>query len=273
MLFSDQDSATRRGAVLEALSTAVQFVDALRRGDELSVPVRYSPFLVLRLCLSAAVFISKVLHSSYRPYLDYALGRDTFSACISIFKQCSTEDNDMDGRATTMLAQLWAIHRDRFEASPDIVPRLSVKSRSFFSIVHDGLWEWRDRYAGKPSNGAPSLPPPLLSPISTNEEFRTSTPDEQEARPSPERVASMTAGDVGAPSYGRGAPVAVSPCLDNRPRLPSPSRHFDTELGLAACDLVHGQEASLYDMNLDDVDATQLAFLFPEYTLDPLPPM
>jgi hypothetical protein len=115
------------------------------------------------MCFTAAIFISKVLHSSYGQFLNQDLAKEAFATCITVHKQCSVEDNDMDGRVTTVLPQLWAIHKDLFEMSPTVPPRLSLRSRSFFSIAHDGLWQWRAVYAGKPSNGAPSIPPPLIS--------------------------------------------------------------------------------------------------------------
>lgn len=165
-LFDDEDSDARRSAVLRAFTAALGYVDALRQGDKGDVPMRYLPFPILRMCFTAAIFISKVLHSSYGQFLNQDLAKAAFATCIYVHKQCSVEDNDMDGRVTTILPQLWAIHRDLFETSPAMPPRLSLRSRSFLSIAHDGLWQWRAVYACKPSNGAPSIPPPLISPVS-----------------------------------------------------------------------------------------------------------
>ncbi|KAM0465784.1 hypothetical protein ACHAPV_000728 [Trichoderma viride] len=142
-LFDDEDSDARRSAVLTAFTAALGYVDALRQGDKGDVPMRYLPFPILRMCFTAAIFISKVLHSSYGQFLNQDLAKAAFATCISVHKQCSVEDNDMDGRVTTILPQLWAIHRDLFETSPAMPPRLSLRSHSFLSIAHDGLWQWR----------------------------------------------------------------------------------------------------------------------------------
>jgi hypothetical protein len=72
----------------------------------------------------------------------------------------------MYGRTTKVLAQLWSIHKGLSEQTRQ-PPRLGLKSRLLFSIVHDSLWQWREVYAGQPNNGAPSLPPPFMSPSST----------------------------------------------------------------------------------------------------------
>ncbi|KAH8891577.1 hypothetical protein GQ53DRAFT_823598 [Thozetella sp. PMI_491] len=166
-LFEDEDSAPRREGVIEAFDTAIQYINALQQGGNEGTPGIYLPLLNLRVAFTAAIFISKVVHSSYGQYVDTELAKDTFNACVSICKQCSVEDNDIEGRTTKVLPQLWSIQKTLFEKSPRIPPRLGLKSRLFLSLVHDALWQWRDEYAGQPSNGAPSLPPPFMSPAST----------------------------------------------------------------------------------------------------------
>jgi hypothetical protein len=89
-----------------------------------------------------------------------------FNTSISMFRRCGIEDNDIYGRTTKVLAQLWSIHKDLAEKAQQ-PPGLSLKSRLFFSIAHDALWQWREKYSGQPNNGAPSLPPPFMSPSST----------------------------------------------------------------------------------------------------------
>jgi hypothetical protein len=107
------------------------------------------------------------VHSSYSQYVDTERGKQVFNTSISMFRSCSIEDNDIYGRTTKVLAQLWSIHKDLFEKTQQ-PPGLSLKSRLFFSIAHDSLWQWREKYSGQPNNGAPSLPPPFMSPSSTS---------------------------------------------------------------------------------------------------------
>jgi hypothetical protein len=128
--------------------------------------VRYLAFFTTRVCFAAAVLISKVVHSSYGQYIDAERGKQAFNTSISIFKHCCVEDNDLHGRTTKVLAQLWSIHLSLYEKTEQ-PPSISLKSRLFFSIAHDALWQWREVYAGEPNNGAPSLPPPVITPSPT----------------------------------------------------------------------------------------------------------
>ena len=165
-LFDDEDSSTRREGVLKAYDSAVRLISELQSGDSDGTPVRYITFLTSRVCFTAAVLISKVIHSSYAQYVDIEHGKQVFNTSISLFRQCGVEDNDIHGRVTKVLSQLWSIHMG-LAGHTQHPPRLSLKSRLFFSIAHDALWQWREEYAGKPNNGAPSLPPPIMTPSST----------------------------------------------------------------------------------------------------------
>lgn len=165
-MFDDTETPARREGIIKAFNTGMRLIEEVQLGKTNGSPVKYLTFLTLRLCLTAATFLSKVLHSAYRQHVDIERGTNAFNATISICKQCCVEDNDMNGRATKYLAQLWTIHTTMVENSQQ-PPSLSIKSRLFFSIVHDSLWLWREKYAGQPNNGAPSLPPPLISPTAS----------------------------------------------------------------------------------------------------------
>jgi hypothetical protein len=165
-LFDDIESSARKEGVIKAYDSAVRFIDKLQSGEKNGSPGRYLTYFITRVGFAAAIFISKVVHSSYGVYIDVERGKQVFNTSISIFKQCRVEDNDMYGRTTKVLAQLWSIHKGLSEQTRQ-PPRLSLKSRLLFSIVHDSLWQWREVYAGQPNNGAPNLPPPFMSPSST----------------------------------------------------------------------------------------------------------
>jgi hypothetical protein len=165
-LFDDEDSFSRREGIVKAFDTAVHFISELQCGETDSSPVRYITFVTSRTCFTAAILISKVIHSSYAQYVDTERGKQIFNTSISLFRQCCVEDNDIYGRITKVLAQLWSIHMG-IAGHSQYPPRLSIKSRLFFSITQDALWQWREEYAGKPNNGAPSLPPPIMTPSST----------------------------------------------------------------------------------------------------------
>lgn len=169
-LFDEEgETAARREGVIKAFNTATQLIHEIHRGEmNGSHPVRYLTFIATRVCIAAAIFISKVIHSNYGQYVDKERGKAAFSITISILRQCSVEDNDIEGRGTKFMAQVWRIHMAIFEESPRQPPSLSlVKSRLFFSIGHDSIWLWREKYAKQPSNGAPGLPPPMMKSAAT----------------------------------------------------------------------------------------------------------
>lgn len=165
-LFDHQESNARRNGVIGAYDTAIRLVSEIEKGESEGNPQRYLPFWTLNLCFASAVLISKVIHSSYGKLVDNERGKSSFNTVIQIFRKCSVEDNDMTGRVTKILAQLWTIHRTAQSDSSPGPPRLELKSRLFYSIVHDSLWLWREKYGGQPYNGAPKLPPPFMSPES-----------------------------------------------------------------------------------------------------------
>jgi hypothetical protein len=160
-LLDELETPARKEGIIKTFNTGVKYLETLRLGEAEGHPTRYLGLLTLRMSSAVAIFISKVLHSSYREYVDIEVATNLFNFVIAIYKQCSVEDNDTTGRTTKFLAQIWVIHADIFKDCPQ-PPSISLKSRLFFSIVHDSLWQWRDRYAGKPSNGAPGLPAPLV---------------------------------------------------------------------------------------------------------------
>lgn len=166
-LFHDEDSAARRKGVIQAYDDAINLVSSLAASHETDGPFKYQPFARYQLCFTVGVFVSKVSSSSYGPFLDVDRGKRALDLCVSFCKQASIEDNDLPGRTTKILAQIWNLHRELPTAGLE-PPRLSVKCRFLVSIVYDSLWLWRAKYAGQPGNGAPNFPPPFMSPAFTD---------------------------------------------------------------------------------------------------------
>ncbi|EXJ75025.1 uncharacterized protein A1O5_01721 [Cladophialophora psammophila CBS 110553] len=166
-LFHDEESAARRNGVIKAYEDATNLVSGFAVRHRTDSPFKYLPFARYQLCFTIGVFVSKVSSSSYRPFLDVEKGKRALDICVSFCKQCSVEDNDLPGRTTKILAQIWNLHREQPDTGLD-PPRLSVKCRLLVSIVFDSLWLWRAKYAGQPGNGAPKFPPPFMSPAFTD---------------------------------------------------------------------------------------------------------
>jgi hypothetical protein len=251
-IFSDEDSPTRKLEVLKTYGAACCFIE----GAALCCTTTQElPYPFQRTALAAAILISKVIHSSYEEYAEVERGKKAFNACISIFKQSCMEDNDMYGRATKILPQLWSIHA-RLAGRSRKPPMISIKSRLFFSIAHDGLWQWREEYADQPNNGAPRIAPPLISP-SLAASNTTTNPDSQ----SPESFCSGMRVDT-----------------DQNPTPPrsTSERHHPAPLGtisnLATANGEHGFEYAVHqstrmelgELGLFNGNALQFDLLFPD---------
>ena len=162
-LFDDSDSESRRQGLIRAYATAVSLISEIERADVNHDFVRYLQHPLMRVADVAAVLIMKVVHSTYAQHVDVQSGKRVFNVFLSMSRQCCVEDNDLMGRMRKILAQLWNVHRS-LSLQREEPPALNRKSRGFFSVVHDALWLWRDNFGGQPGNGAPALPPSILSP-------------------------------------------------------------------------------------------------------------
>lgn len=187
-LLEPQESSLRRENIIRAYDNVLDLVTQMEVGDKSELPLKHASWWVYMVSIAGAIYISKVMHSSYRPYVDAERGKQTFNTCLYILRQCSVQDNDLPGRCNRLLTQIWNIHRG--QASEDggggeggvevggalqRPPGLKIASRMFFSIVYDSLWLWREKYGGQPANGAPGLPPPFI-PASPSVSISASAP-------------------------------------------------------------------------------------------------
>lgn len=56
----------------------------------------------------AAMFILKLSYSNLSPFLDLENGKRAFNSAIMLTRRISIEDNDLPGRTSTILTQLWS---------------------------------------------------------------------------------------------------------------------------------------------------------------------
>jgi hypothetical protein len=73
-------------------------------------------------------------------------------------RKCSVEENDLNGRMSKILAQLWGVHYSD-PAKKEQAPSLTIKSRFCASILHDSLWLWRERFGGQGGSATPPSQP------------------------------------------------------------------------------------------------------------------
>lgn len=154
----------RKTALLRGYSLATGLI---RRVSDLGVEsdfVRYAPQVQFQNLSLAAMLILKLGFSNYSSYIDIDEGKRLFHIAAQMIRETSLENNDLQGRMSKILTQLWGGYARI--GNFDEEPSLKLRTRLGASLLHDLLWTWRDAY-GNLSNensttqGKKSLPPLL----------------------------------------------------------------------------------------------------------------
>ena len=107
----------------------------------------YSPAHFDHVIVLAATIILKILHSNFAVFVDFAEGKRVFNLAVSLLRRASIEDNDLSGRGSKILAQLWVLHSQLTPAiEQDQEPQVRLRTRLSASVMHDELWVWRDGF-------------------------------------------------------------------------------------------------------------------------------
>ncbi|PCG89472.1 Aconitase/3-isopropylmalate dehydratase large subunit, alpha/beta/alpha, subdomain 1/3 [Penicillium occitanis (nom. inval.)] len=167
----------RKTALLRGYSLATGLI---RRVSNLGVEsdfVRYAPQVQFQILSLAAMLILKLGFSNYSTYIDIDEGKRMFHIAAQMIRETSLEDNDLQGRMSKILTQLWGGYARI--GNFDEEPSLKLRTRLGASLLHDLLWTWRDAY-GNLSNensttqGKKSLPPhPIVYRKLTSRELAT----------------------------------------------------------------------------------------------------
>ncbi|KAL1968443.1 hypothetical protein VTN77DRAFT_1972 [Rasamsonia byssochlamydoides] len=147
--FLETGSEARRKGLLRAYHTAMALISKVRDADATSNLMAYAPASYYRLTTLAATVILKILHSSYSRYVDADSGKRIFNAAISLVRRASVEDNDLPGRSSKILAQLWSVQGQSNQRKEE--PSLRLRTRLGASLLHDSLWTWREKCGGQGS--------------------------------------------------------------------------------------------------------------------------
>jgi hypothetical protein len=143
--FERSKSDLRRGGLLRAFATSMAVISMLDRAKENYNVMHYAPSHFGRIIIVASVVILKVLHSSYSQFVDFEAGKRAFNLTLSLLRNASIENNDLHGRSSKILAQLWSFHGSLTPKNQED-PNLKLKTRSSASVLHDALWVWRERF-------------------------------------------------------------------------------------------------------------------------------
>nr|XP_001397295.2 hypothetical protein ANI_1_1804134 [Aspergillus niger CBS 513.88] len=169
-LLEESDSDTRKRGLLRAYSIAISTITIINQLEALTDAMAYGPVSYFRIISIAAMFIMKLSYSNLGPFVDLETGKRSFNSAIALTRRTSIEDNDLPGRMSKILTQLWSaqvVHRGQ----RDKPPGLRLKTRLAASLVHDSIWMWREQFGGQPRSGTNT---PLAS--SAGQEAATSFP-------------------------------------------------------------------------------------------------
>lgn len=151
-LLEESDSDTRKRGLLRAYGMSISTITIINQLEALTDAMAYGPVSYFRIISIAAMFILKLSYSNLGPYLDLETGKRSFNSAIALTRRISIEDNDLPGRMSKILTQLWSaqvIHRGQ----RDKPPGLRLKTRLAASLVHDSMWMWREQFGGQPRSG------------------------------------------------------------------------------------------------------------------------
>ncbi|MCJ1404154.1 hypothetical protein MMC11_007379, partial [Xylographa trunciseda] len=125
----------RKSGLLKAFTTAMHLIAAVDAAHSNFKLLDHCPFLIPRILSIAAIMLLKIINSSYVVYVDHVAGKQAFTSCLRLLRRASVEDNDLPGKASRVMAQLWGVHRS-FVAERLEEPNLKLKSRLGASVLH-----------------------------------------------------------------------------------------------------------------------------------------
>ncbi|PWY90354.1 hypothetical protein BO94DRAFT_555533 [Aspergillus sclerotioniger CBS 115572] len=148
-LLEDTDSDTRKRGLLRAYTIALETITTMNHLETLTDTMPFGPISYFRALSIAAMFILKLSYSNLGPFLDLETGKRCFNSAIMLTRRISIEDNDLPGRTSKILTQLWSAQARTGQR--DKGPGLRLKTRLAASLVHDSMWAWREQFGGQMS--------------------------------------------------------------------------------------------------------------------------
>jgi transcriptional regulatory protein LEU3 len=161
--FEAPDSDLRREGLLKAFSAATSVISKVIGTSTRTRILNYAPASVCLMTFVAAIMVLKILDSSYSAFVDVEAANQLFNSALALIRHASVEDNDLPGRYSKILAQLWNLHNS-FTSQTTQEPELRVKTRIGASLLHDSLWKWRETFGGQSRVSRTSLGTSVLTP-------------------------------------------------------------------------------------------------------------
>lgn len=152
-------SSLREG-ILRAYQSALSLIRALEERETEVQLLSRGPVLFQNALSVASTLTLKILRSHYSQMVDVEEGRRSFKVSVGLMRKCSLELNDLPGKFSKILAQLWHTTPDEGTQSTG----LSVTTRLAGSLLHDAIWKWSKKYGRQSSVSAGSPSSPVVTP-------------------------------------------------------------------------------------------------------------
>ena len=127
--------------IMKAYETAGTLISLVNTADASSGLLLYAPSYIFRMLFNAATVHWKVLQSSYAELVDANMGRKRFNEAIFALRKCSVKNNDLAGRQSEILTQMWNVRKRSKDP-----PALYCRGRFGASLTYDILCHWRDKF-------------------------------------------------------------------------------------------------------------------------------
>jgi transcriptional regulatory protein LEU3 len=174
-LIEPNGSDVRKRALLRAFSLAIGMVHKFAAVAERPNFTEYAPQVFFQIASLGAMLILKITYSNYSAYIDCEEGERMFHVATQLVRRMSLEDNDLPGRMSKILTQLWSAYA--LVGAINEEPTLKLRTRLSASLLHDLLWCWRETFGGQggQSNGsiAPNAPDTAIDPSSFGKSYVT----------------------------------------------------------------------------------------------------
>jgi transcriptional regulatory protein LEU3 len=142
------ESKSRKQGLLKAFLAATSVIAKVMDTPTRNGVLKRAPASVCLMVFVAAIMVLKILDSSYSSFVHVEEANGAFNAALGLIRQASVEDNDLPGRYSKILTQLWNLHTSLvLQRIPD--PELKLRTRIGASLLHDSLWKWRETFGGQ----------------------------------------------------------------------------------------------------------------------------
>ncbi|KAH8820272.1 hypothetical protein F5884DRAFT_41102 [Xylogone sp. PMI_703] len=146
--FMPLDQPIRREGLLKAYATAMDLVRAMSKADASFNFLLYVPDSYAHLLTTTGMMLMKIINSKYSHFIDVTEGKKAFNSVVTMLRKSSVEDNDLRGRGSKIISQLWGLHHT-LNSREEREPVIHMKSRRSASLLHDSLWMWREEFGGQ----------------------------------------------------------------------------------------------------------------------------